>query len=57
MTKDIDINTKLVHAGHVPDKETLSRAVPLYSTTSYVFWSTRHADDLIDDIKQALERK
>ncbi len=37
-----------VHAGHHPDKETLSRAVPLYQTSSYVFKNAKHAADLFD---------
>ena len=37
-----------VHAGHQPDKETLSRAVPLYQTSSYVFKNAKHAADLFD---------
>lgn len=38
--------TLQLHAGHTPDEVTLSRAVPLYQTTSYVFRSSRHAADL-----------
>jgi O-acetylhomoserine/O-acetylserine sulfhydrylase len=40
--------TLQVHAGHQPDKETLSRAVPLYQTSSYIFNSAKHAADLFD---------
>lgn len=40
--------TLQVHAGHQPDKETLSRAVPIYQTTSYVFKNAKHAADLFD---------
>jgi len=40
------LETVALHAGHVPDSETLSRAVPIYQTTSYVFKDTRHAADL-----------
>ena len=40
------IETLLLHAGHKPDSETLSRAVPIYRTTSYVFNDTKHAADL-----------
>ncbi len=46
---DVDtynIDTLALHAGHTPDQETLSRAVPLYQTTSYVFRDTGHAADL-----------
>lgn len=38
--------TRAVHAGHSPDKDTKSRAVPLYQTTSYTFDDTAHAADL-----------
>ncbi|MDF1558949.1 MAG: aminotransferase class I/II-fold pyridoxal phosphate-dependent enzyme [Bacteroidales bacterium] len=38
--------TLQLHAGHSPDSDTLSRAVPLYQTTSYVFRNARHAADL-----------
>jgi len=37
--------TLALHAGHTLD-ETLSRAVPLYRTTSYVFKSSEHAANL-----------
>jgi len=40
------IETLALHAGHTPDSETLSRAVPIYQTTSYVFRDTDHAADL-----------
>ena len=40
--------TLQVHAGHQPDKETLSRAVPLYQTSSYVFKNAKHAADLFN---------
>lgn len=38
--------TILLHAGHTPDSETGSRAVPIYQTTSYVFKDTEHAAKL-----------
>lgn len=38
--------TLQVHAGHVPDSDTLSRAVPIYQTTSYVFKNAEHAANL-----------
>ena len=47
-TKKIKFETLQVHAGHNPDKDTLSRAVPLYQTSSYVFKSAAHAADLFD---------
>ena len=40
------LETLALHAGHQPDSETLSRAVPIYQTTSYVFKDTDHAADL-----------
>ena len=38
--------TLALHAGHTPDADTLSRAVPIYATSSYVFKDTDHAADL-----------
>jgi len=35
--------TRSLHAGHTPDKASLSRAVPIYQTTSYVFEDSAHA--------------
>jgi O-acetylhomoserine (thiol)-lyase len=49
MTQPADFKgfaTKAVHAGHTPDSETHSRAVPLYQTTSFTFEDTAHAADL-----------
>ena len=40
------IETLALHAGHTPDSDTLSRAVPIYQTTSYVFKDPDHAADL-----------
>jgi len=40
------LETQVLHAGHTPDAQTLSRAVPIYQTTSFVFRDTRHAADL-----------
>lgn len=40
------IETLALHAGHTPDSDTLSRAVPIYQTTSYMFRDTQHAADL-----------
>jgi O-acetylhomoserine (thiol)-lyase len=47
-TKKIKFETLQVHAGHTPDRDTLSRAVPLYQTSSYVFRNAGHAADLFD---------
>jgi len=38
--------TLALHAGQEPDPATLSRAVPVYRTSSYVFKNTKHAADL-----------
>jgi O-acetylhomoserine/O-acetylserine sulfhydrylase len=38
--------TLQIHAGHIPDTDTSSRAVPLYQTSSYVFRNAEHAADL-----------
>lgn len=38
--------TAQIHAGHAPDGETHSRAVPIYQTTSYQFKDSEHAADL-----------
>ena len=43
---DYGIDTLALHAGHVPDQDTLSRAVPIYQTSSYVFRDTDHAAGL-----------
>jgi len=40
------LDTLALHAGHEPDQQTLSRAVPIYQTTSYVFRDTEHAANL-----------
>lgn len=37
-----------LHAGHKPDSETKSRAVPIYQTSSYVFDSTADAAEMFD---------
>ena len=38
--------TLALHAGHTPDQDTLSRAVPIHQTTSYLFRDTEHAANL-----------
>ena len=40
------LGTRALHAGQVPDPATTARAVPIYSTTSYVFHDTEHAANL-----------
>jgi len=47
-TRPSKYETLQVHAGHKPDSDTLSRAVPLYQTSSYVFKNARHAADLFN---------
>ncbi len=44
--KKLGIETLALHAGHTPDQDTHSRAVPVYQTTSYTFRDTQHAADL-----------
>ncbi|MCL4481356.1 MAG: O-acetylhomoserine aminocarboxypropyltransferase/cysteine synthase [Bacteroidetes bacterium] len=45
-TQKQKFETLQVHAGHTPDQDTLSRAVPIYQTTSYVFKNSEHAANL-----------
>ncbi len=40
--------TLQIHAGHTPDSDTLSRAVPIYQTSSYIFRDADHAAGLFD---------
>ncbi len=40
------LETLALHAGQTVDSDTLSRAVPIYQTTSYVFKDTDHAANL-----------
>ncbi len=44
--KKYRFNTRALHAGHEPDETTLSRAVPIYRTSSYVFKDSEHAANL-----------
>ena len=41
--KTSKIETLLLHAGQSPDSDTLSRATPIYQTSSYVFKNSDHA--------------
>jgi O-acetylhomoserine (thiol)-lyase len=45
-TPSYRLGTQALHAGQSPDSATNARAVPIYSTTSYVFNSTEHAANL-----------
>jgi O-acetylhomoserine (thiol)-lyase len=40
------LETICLHGGHTPDPTTLSRAVPVYRTSSFVFKNTEHAANL-----------
>lgn len=40
------IETLALHAGHTPDSDTLSRAVPIHQTTSFLFRNSEHAANL-----------
>ena len=40
------LETLCLHGGHQPDTDTLSRAVPIYRTSSFVFKNTEHAANL-----------
>jgi len=44
--KPLGPQTLALHAGHLPDADTGSRAVPVHLTTSYVFRDTEHAANL-----------
>jgi len=48
MDKNVEyhLETLALHAGHEVDSDSLSRAVPIYQTTSYVFKDTDHAANL-----------
>jgi O-acetylhomoserine (thiol)-lyase len=43
---DYRFETLQLHAGQEPDKDTLSRAVPIYQTSSYLFRDAEHAANL-----------
>ena len=43
---NMKLETQCLHAGYQPDPTTLSRAVPVYKTSSYVFNNTEHAANL-----------
>jgi O-acetylhomoserine (thiol)-lyase len=42
----LNFDTLALHAGQTPDSATLSRAVPIYQTSSYVFKNSEHAANL-----------
>ncbi len=41
-------DTRMVHAGHIPDPQTGARAVPIYQTSSFVFYDPDYAAELFD---------
>ncbi len=45
-TENTHFETLQIHAGHTPDGDTHSRAVPVYQTTSYTFKDSAHAANL-----------
>lgn len=45
-SKTLNFETLQVHAGHTPDSDTHSRAVPIYQTSSYTFDSAEQAAKL-----------
>jgi O-acetylhomoserine/O-acetylserine sulfhydrylase len=46
MSKNYRYETLQIHAGQTVDETTLSRAVPIYQTTSYVFKNSEHGANL-----------
>ncbi len=46
--RSFGFDTRMLHAGHIPDATTGARAVPIYQTTSYVFESADYAAQLFD---------
>ncbi len=46
--RQFGFETRMLHAGHVPDAVTGARAVPIYQTTSYVFDDPDYAAQLFE---------
>jgi len=46
--REFGFETRMLHAGHVPDALTGARAVPIYQTTSYVFDDAETAAQLFE---------
>lgn len=46
--RSFGFDTRMVHAGHIPDSQTGARAVPIYQTSSFVFYDADHAAELFD---------
>lgn len=47
-SRSFGFETRMLHAGHIPDPYTGARAVPIYQTTSYVFNDTDEAAHLFE---------
>lgn len=47
-TRHFGFDTRMLHAGHIPDATTGARAVPIYQTTSYVFNDADYAAQLFE---------
>ena len=47
-SRKFGFETRMLHAGHIPDPHVGSRAVPIHQTTSYVFQDTEQAAQLFD---------
>jgi O-acetylhomoserine (thiol)-lyase len=46
--RQFGFETRMLHAGHIPDAVTGARATPIYQTTSYVFESADYAAQLFE---------
>ena len=46
--RQFGFDTRMLHAGHIPDPYVGARAVPIYQTTSYVFNDTDYAAQLFE---------
>ena len=44
--RQFGFETRMLHAGHIPDPYTGARAVPIYQTTSFVFDDPDYAAQL-----------
>ncbi len=47
-SRSFGFDTRMVHAGHIPDPFVGARAVPIYQTTSYVFGDADYAAQLFE---------
>ena len=48
LPRTFGFETRMLHAGHIPDAVTGARAVPIHQTTSYVFDDVDYAAQLFD---------